>query len=89
MYKFNRRKGNLLTCIAELLIGILLFINPVGFTSGIIIMLGVILAGSGIVNLFGYFRAAPEDAAEQGGLAKGLGLLLAGTFACFDQTGSL
>lgn len=71
MYKFNRRKGNLLTCIAELLIGILLFINPVGFTSGIIIMLGVILAGSGIVNLFGYFRAAPEDAAEQGGLASG------------------
>lgn len=83
MYKFNRRKGNLLTCIAELLIGILLFINPVGFTSGIIIMLGVILAVSGIVNLFGYFRAAPEDAAEQGGLAKGLGLLLAGTFCMF------
>ena len=83
MYKFNRRKGNLLTCIAELLIGILLFINPVGFTSGIIIMLGVILAVSGIVNLFDCFRAAPEDAAEQGGLAKGLGLLLAGTFCMF------
>ena len=27
--------------------------------------------------------AAPEDAAEQGGLAKGLGLLLAGTFCMF------
>lgn len=38
MTKINRSTGNLLTCIFELLVGILLLINPVGFTSGIIIV---------------------------------------------------
>ena len=56
MSKINRNTGNLLTCIFEVLVGILLLINPVGFTSGIIIVFGIILAVTGVVSLFNYFR---------------------------------
>ena len=36
----------LVMCLAEMVIGILLFINPVSFTSGIIMILGVCLVRS-------------------------------------------
>lgn len=44
MKKIDRNVGNLVMCIAEAVIGILLLVNPVGFTSGIIIALGIVLA---------------------------------------------
>ena len=56
MSKMNRNTGNLLTCIFEILIGVLLLIDPVGFTSGIIIIFGIVLVVVGLMNLFGYFR---------------------------------
>ncbi|MCM1193097.1 MAG: DUF308 domain-containing protein [Acetatifactor muris] len=62
-------------CLAEIVIGILLLIDPVGFTAGIIITLGSFLAVLGIVSIIGYFRAAPEDAAQKSGLAIGLAAL--------------
>ena len=46
----------LVMCLAEMVIGILLFINPVSFTSGIIMILGVCLVVLGVVNISGYFR---------------------------------
>lgn len=72
MKKMNRNMGNILMCLAEIVIGILLLIDPVGFTSGIIISLGILLTILGIVSIVGYFRAAPEEAALKNGLAKGL-----------------
>ncbi len=85
MNKINRSKGNFLMCIAELLIGILLLLNPVGFTSGIIIVLGIGLAILGIVSLINYFRISPEDAAKQSGLAKGLMYCIIGLFCIFKS----
>ncbi len=52
--------GSILTCIVEITIGILLLINPVGFTVGIIMTLGVVLTITGISNIVGYFRVAPD-----------------------------
>lgn len=80
MSKINRNTGNLLTCIFEVLVGILLLINPVGFTSGIIIVFGIILAVTGVVSLFNYFRENPEKAAQESGLAKGLIFIVFGLF---------
>ena len=37
---FHGKSGSLVTCILEIVIGVLLLINPVGFTSGIIIGVG-------------------------------------------------
>lgn len=85
MTKINS-KGNLLMCAAELLIGILLLIDPVGFTSGIIIVLGVCLTILGIFSLINYFRVSPEKAAAQSGLAKGLIFCIIGLFCAFKSS---
>lgn len=85
MNKINRNTGNLLTCIFEVLVGILLLINPIGFTSGIIIVFGIILAVTGIISLFRYFRENPETAAQESGLAKGLIYIVFGLFCAFKS----
>ncbi len=85
MSKVDRSMGNILTCIAEIIIGVLLLINPVGFTAGIIMTLGIILAVMGISNIVGYFRTAAEEAAQGSGLVKGL-LLVGGAFVCLFKT---
>ena len=41
----------LVMCLAELAVGILLFINPVSFTSGIIMILGVSVTSAAISGL--------------------------------------
>lgn len=83
MTKINRNVGNLLMCIAEILIGILLLIDPVGFTAGILVVLGVVITILGIGSLVAYFRADPVEAAQKSGLAKGLLLVLLGLFCVF------
>jgi len=85
MSKANRNAGNILTCIAEIIIGILLLINPVGFTAGIIMTLGIVLAIMGISSIVGYFRTVPEEAAQGSGLMKGL-LLIGSAFVCLFKT---
>ena len=53
--------------LVELLIGILLFVDPVGFTSGILMALGVILLICGVVCLIHcqyrppWSRISPKD----------------------------
>lgn len=72
MEKIKRNVGNLLMCLSEIVMGILLLIDPVGFTSGIIITLGILMVVLGMVSIIGYFRTAPEEAAQKNGLAIGL-----------------
>ena len=72
--------GGIAMCLLELLVGALLLINPVGFTSGIIMGAGLVLILIGIVCIIKYFRAEPEEAAKEQNLLKGLIALLAGGF---------
>ena len=72
-------------CIAEVLIGILLLIGPIDFTSGIINTLGFILALNGLRHTIRYFKEDPEEAAAQGSLVKGLIFLIAGLFCAFKS----
>lgn len=83
--KINRNTGNLLTCIFEILVGILLLIDPVGFTSGIIVVFGVVLAVIGVASLFRYFRNDAETAAQESGLAKGLIFAIFGLFCALKS----
>ena len=71
MEKVLKKNSNLVMCVAELVIGILLLINPTGFTRGIIIALGIPLALQGIGSIIGYFREKPQAASEGNLLAKG------------------
>lgn len=85
MGKISRNTGNLLTCIFEVLTGILLLINPVGFTSAIIVIFGIVIAIIGSRSLFGYFHTDPEMAAQESGLAKGLIYVIFGLFCIFKS----
>lgn len=70
--------------LCEIVIGVLLLIDPVAFTSTIIVMLGVIMALLGLLNMIAYFRTAPAEAAGQRKLAKGLSLAAAGLFCMLE-----
>lgn len=53
--------------LVELIIGILLLVDPVGCTSGIIVALGVMLMLLGIGSIIKHFRTEPEEAAVNTG----------------------
>lgn len=79
--KFLKRNANvILLCLFEALIGVLLVVDPIGFTSGIIISFGIALLAAGLICTIGYFRADAVEAALRGALVKGLAMLLAGAF---------
>lgn len=67
-------------CIVELIIGILLLINPVEFTSGIIILAGVSVGSAGLLYVYKYFRLEAEEAKKGNLLTIGLILILMGLF---------
>ena len=71
--------------LAEMIIGILLLINPVGFTSGIIIAFGIVLMIMGLSTTIKYFRTEPEEASVGQILVKGLLELLGGAFCTFNS----
>ncbi len=79
----NRNIVNLIVCIGEILIGALLLINPMGFTTVVMVVFGIILAILGAAKVINYFRTAPEEASKNGGLVTGLLLLLGGLFCIF------
>ena len=80
MAKIKESLGVILMSLFEILIGVLLLINPVGFTSGIIVGLGCLLLVLGALSVVHYFRTSPVEAAKEQSLAKGLALLAAGLF---------
>ena len=81
---FQGRTGSILTCILEIVVGVLLLINPVGFTSGIIIGAGVLLCLGGLLSVIRYFMVKPDVAAQKQLLFKGLISVMAGA-ACITK----
>ena len=77
--------GGILLCLVEVVVGVLLLIDPIGFTTGIISACGLMLILWGLVQIFRYFRTEPAAAAEGQGLMKGLILLVLGIFAVLNS----
>lgn len=84
--KTSSKVSSIILSVCEAIIGILLLINPVGFTTGIIIFLGIVLLIMGIANIVQYFRTAPEAAAGEQGLTLGCIKTLGGLF-CILRSG--
>ncbi|MCM1054047.1 MAG: DUF308 domain-containing protein [Bacteroides sp.] len=83
--KLLKQNGNaIVTCLVEIVTGILLLIDPVGFTAGIIIVVGIGLLLNGLINVIKYFRTDTVEAARQQMLTHGLVSLLAGAFCAFN-----
>lgn len=85
--KFLKHNANvILLCLVEALIGVLLVVDPIGFTSGIIVAFSIALLAAGLICTISYFRSDTIEAAIRGTLAKGLAMLLAGAFCVFRPT---
>ena len=83
MKKNDKKLNAILLCIAELVIGVLLLIKPVGFTRGIIIALGIPLMLKGVGYVISYIRQKPQEASEGNLFAKGLLMACGGLFCMF------
>lgn len=70
----------LLMSLLEMVIGIVLLIQPVNFTNIAIIITGILLLVRGILCAVKYLRAEPAAAAKEQNLAKALILVAAGMF---------
>ncbi|MCH5287651.1 MAG: DUF308 domain-containing protein [Christensenellaceae bacterium] len=77
---FQKNLINLILCLGELIVGILLLVNPEGFTQAIVMALGAAVAVLGVLNVIRYFRTKPVQAAMERRLAYGLGQLALGAF---------
>lgn len=85
MKTLKERANGIVLCLFELLVGVLLLIDPIGFTSWIIMIAGIVLMVMGLVDVLKYFRASAKEAALGQTLAKGLLFFLAGGF-CLIKT---
>ncbi len=70
-------------CLCEIVVGVLLFMDPMGFTGTIIKVGGILLVISGVLTAVQYFRTSPAQASLSQGLAKALCALTFGLFCLF------
>jgi len=81
-------KNNALAIVVllfELVVGILLLVEPEEFTTLIVMICGIVLLASGVMEVIRYFREQPETAEKEQTMAKGLCMLLGGGF-CLLRT---
>lgn len=64
MKKALKKIDSFVLALGEAAVGILLLINPVGFTVAIIVGIGFLLALMGVLSVLAYFRTEPEEAAK-------------------------
>ena len=83
MKALKENAGSLLLCVFEAVVGILLLLDPIAFTTGIIVAFGVVLLLMGIGSAVGYFRMDALAGAASRSLLKGLILIAAGAFCVF------
>lgn len=85
--KFLKQNSvNLLISLCELIIGILLLIDPTGFSNGIIIAFGAACLAFGIVQIVFYWKKPLAEAISRFYLMKGLISISVGLFCiCFSH----
>ena len=85
MNNLKENRNGIVICLFEIFVGILLLVNPVGFTSGIVIGTGIMLCVYGLISAFKYFGTNIAEAAKNQDLSKGLIALCAGCFCIFKS----
>ena len=75
----------LLVSLLEIVIGIVLLVQPVNFTNLAIIISGILLTMRGVLCFMKYLRAEPKAAIREQNLAKALMLIAAGLFCALDS----
>ena len=80
MKKIKKHLNGILLCLFELVVGVLLLVDPLGFTTGIVVAAGVALLVLALVYVIKYCRTEAKAAAQGQYLLKGLLALAAGAF---------
>lgn len=80
MKAFREYVTDFILCIVELIAGILLLLDPIQFTSTVIIGTGVVLIVLGLIEVVNYFRTDAQVASLGQMLTKGLIAILGGVF---------
>ena len=83
MKSLKENLTGIVLCLFELIVGILLLINPVSFTTWIIMIAGIVMMILGLVEVVKYFRSGVKEGSLGQTLAKGLLFLLGGGFCVF------
>lgn len=83
MKQLKKHLTGILLCLFEMIVGVLVLIDPMGFTTGIIVAAGIVLMLAGLVWIIKYFRLAPAAAAKGQFLLKGLLACAVGCFCAF------
>lgn len=84
MNYLKQNGGRILLLVGEALVGVLLLIDPTGFTKIIIMAAGILLTITGILQIISYFKSAPTVGAIGMGLSRGLLETVGGCFCIFD-----
>ena len=79
MKKFLKNANSGIICLIEIIVGILLLLDPHAFISYILIIAGAFIGISGVISLIKYFASKPEES-EKGGLTSALVSLTIGAF---------
>lgn len=85
MKSLKENTNAIILSLFEIAVGILLLINPIGFTTGIITAAGILLLLSGIAAIIRYFRMNAKEASVSQTLLKGLVCLTVGAFCTFKS----
>lgn len=80
MKKFLKNANSGIICLIEIIVGILLLVNPTAFISYILIIAGAFIAVSGVISAIKYFFSSPEEGEESQGLSKALVSVTIGAF---------
>lgn len=72
-------------CVFEIVVAVLLILNPLAFTKAIVIIAALALITVGIINIVKYFKDEPEVAAKGHCLMVGLGALSGGLICLFKH----
>lgn len=83
MVRVKENIGNIMMFLGELIVGILLLINPLGFTKTIIIGIGICFTVMGILQIIKYFQTHILDILHEHSLSNGLILTVFGVFCVF------
>lgn len=72
--------SKLILALCELILGIILLVNPVKFTNLIIIAVGILLLVYGLLSTVRYFKLSPAQASQGQALTQGILSIVGGIF---------
>jgi len=84
MNAVKKNIGNIILLLCEIVVGVLLLIQPEKFTSLIIILAGIALVIAGAVQIVRYFRSKPSAGIASQGLTAGLLEVILGAFCALQ-----